>query len=283
MWASWCSSGCRTAPETGRKQLVLIPEEQEIAMGELAYRDILANTPESKDEQLRRIVQRVGERIAAVAGRPDYRWEFHLLSVPEPNAFCLPGGKIAVFEGILPVCENEAGLAAVLSHEVAHALARHGGERMSQGLVVSAVELGLKWGLKDRDAVARERILQAYGIASKYGVLLPYSRKHELEADAIGLRLMARAGYDPHEAVRLWQRFADFNRGQRIPEFFSTHPSDTHRARALAELMPEAERLYAAAERRMGTGQRLSVGTERAQSVEQPQPAGSGTQPGRNR
>ncbi len=251
---------------------MLIPEAEEIAMGEKAYRDILAQTPASRDVRMQQLVERVGQRIAAVAGRPDYQWEFQLLASPEANAFCLPGGKVAVYEGILPVCQNEAGLAVVMGHEIAHALARHGGERMSQGLVASAVQFALKWGIKDRDTVDKQRIMQAYGIVSQYGVLLPYSRKHELEADAIGLRLMARAGYDPHEAVRFWQRFAVYKQGQPMPEFLSTHPSDEHRARALAELLPEAESLYAAAPQRFGTGETLDVRTQLTRSGELRQP-----------
>ncbi|NOX53341.1 MAG: M48 family metallopeptidase, partial [Planctomycetes bacterium] len=249
--------GCRSVPVTGRKQVLLVPESQEIAMGETAYQEILQEQPLSKDARAAAVVERVGRRIAAVADRPDYQWEFRVLASDVPNAFCLPGGKVAFYEGILPICQNEAGVAAVMSHEIAHALARHGGERISQGLIAQAVGQVIRLGLGEKDDVERERILWAYGIVSQYGVILPYSRKHEAEADAIGLKLMARAGYDPTEAVRFWERFAAAAAGPRPPEFLSTHPSDERRAEALRRLLPEALELYAQAETQFGLGERL--------------------------
>ncbi len=191
-------SACRTAPVSGRKQLVLIPEAQEVALGTEAYRELLASEPISTDQASTELVRRVGQRIAAVAGRPDYDWEFHLLAGPAQNAFALPGGKVAVYEGILPVCQSEAGLAVVMSHEIAHAIARHGGERMSHETAVNGVRGVLDAVTRDHVTQAdHERLMTVYGATAKYGAILPYSRKHESEADSIGLMLMARAGTIP--------------------------------------------------------------------------------------
>ncbi len=259
--------GCRRVPITERRQLVLVPERQEIEMGQQLYAELLQQYGLSDNEQATAVIRRVGQRIAAVTGRPDYRWEFHLLRSDVPNAFCLPGGKVAFFEGILPVCQNEAGVAVVMSHEVAHALARHGAERMSQGALVRLVGQVVQLAMREEQPLERESVELAYGVVSKYGVLLPYSRKHEAEADAIGLRLMARAGYDPSEAVRFWQRFADYNGQPQVPEFFSTHPSDQRRAERLRELLPQAQRLYAQTTPKYGLGEPLQLAHQLGQSA----------------
>ena len=253
-----CWSGCKTAPVTGRRQLLLIPEAQEIQMGVTAYEETLAEETPTKHTALQELVQRVGDRIAKVAGRPEYDWEFRVIESAEANAFALPGGKVAVYEGILPICSNEAGLAVVMSHEIAHALARHGGERMSQASVSGVVEKAVATVTKNRDEKQREMILAAYGAASKYGVILPYSRQQEAEADHIGLLLMAEAGYDPAEAPRFWKRFAAVNAGEKPAEFMSTHPSDESRAAALEELLPEANSRYQAAPSKYGLGQSIA-------------------------
>ena len=252
-----CCCGCKTAPVTGRRQFMMIPESQEMSLGVQAYQEVLNSEPVSKDQQMAQIVQRVGTQIANVSGRTDFQWEFNLISSPTQNAFCLPGGKVAVYEGILPVCENEAGLAVVMSHEVAHALARHGGERMSQSLIVDS-------GQKIADTIARknipdrhEQLMQAYSIGSKYGVLLPYNRKQESEADHIGVLLMAKAGYDPTEAPKFWNRFGGATGQEQQVEFFSTHPSDNRRAADLLRLMEEAQQHYAQAPQKVGVGQSL--------------------------
>jgi len=251
--------GCRTAPLTGRKQLLLIPEPQELTLGAQAFQETTAESPPSTHAPWVEMVQRVGHRIAVVANRPDYNWEFRLVASPQQNAFALPGGKVVIYEGILPLCVNEAGLAVVMSHEIAHALARHGGERMSQGYVVNGVGTLIRYATQDREQVTRDRLLQAYGMASKYGYILPYSRRHEAEADQIGLMLMARAGYDPREAPRFWERFAAAQQGPGVPEFFSTHPSDERRAAELQALLAEALPLYEAAPEKSGLGAPLIV------------------------
>ena len=251
--------GCQTAPITGRKQLLLLPEAQEISMGMSAYDEVLAEQHPSSDQRYIDVVNRVGHRIARVANRPDYQWEFRVVASPEQNAFALPGGKVAVYEGIMPICANEAGVAVVMSHEVAHALARHGGERMSQGLAVHGVESTLGYLMRNQEKVQQARVLHAYGVASKYGFMLPYSRKHEMEADHMGLIMMAQAGYDPREAPRFWDRFAASHPGQSPPEFLSTHPADERRETELQNLLAQALPHYQQAPERFGLGESLFV------------------------
>ena len=259
-----CCCGCRTTPMTGRKQLLLVPETQEVSMGLSAFEEVTKKEPASNNRQYLQLVSRVGERIAQVAERPDYKWEFRVLASPTQNAFCLPGGKVAVYEGILPVCANESGLAVVMSHEIAHALARHGGERMSQNYAVQGMQQAVQYVTRKQEEGKREMVLQAYGVASKYGVVLPYSRKHESEADHMGVLLMAKAGYDPSEAPKFWQRFATSHSGQTPSEFLSTHPSDERRAKDLLALMPEADKLYQAAGENLGWANKSPPPTRRS-------------------
>ncbi len=244
---------------TGRRQLLTISEEKEITMGVEAYEQTLANEPKSQDQEIIDMVNRVGQRIANVADKPEYDWEFRVIAKDVMNAFALPGGKVAVYEGILPICQDEAGLAVVMSHEVAHAIARHGGERMSQqqgvsvvGGVINAVSQ------KKTSEETTDKIMQVYGGASKYGVILPFSRKHESEADAIGLILMAKAGYDPSVAPEFWERFSSQN-GEKPPEWLSTHPADARRAADLRELLPEAMKYYDAATQQLGMGEVIPI------------------------
>ena len=261
-WTAWgllCCLGCRTTPITGRHQVMLLPETQEISMGLTSYEELMAEESLSHNQQLVAMVDRVGHRIAKVAQRPDYEWEFRLIASPTMNAFALPGGKVAVYEGILPICQNEAGLAVVMSHEVAHALARHGGERVSHTMMVNSVGTLLNYATQRRDQIMRDRLMKAYGVASQYGVILPYSRKHESEADHMGLLLMAQAGYDPTEAPAFWERFAAAQEGERPLEFLSTHPADDRRAEELRALLPEAIRIYGQTAKRHGIGETIVV------------------------
>ena len=252
--------GCRSTPITGRRQLLMIPETEEINMGLTAFQQTLASETQSSNDRWTRMVQRVGNRIAQVADRPDYQWEFQLIESPQMNAFALPGGKVAIYEGILPICQNEAGLAVVMSHEIGHAIARHGGERISQEMFVSGVGKVVDWATQHRTAIARQRASRAFGLVSKYGVVLPYSRKHESEADHMGMILMARAGYDPREAPRFWGRFAEAqSSGDKPIEFLSTHPADTRRAEDLQSLLPEAIAAYDRAPAQLGLGEDLGV------------------------
>ena len=247
--------GCQQVPLTNRKQVLLTSEEKENAMGLTAYQEVLKSEPITRNEKATEIVKRIGQRIAEVADRPDFEWEFNVIESPTQNAFCLPGGKVAVYTGILPVCENEAGLAVVMSHEVAHAIARHGGERMTYQSAQNLGKSAVGYVMQKQDEQKQKIVLTAYGAASDYGVILPYSRKHEMEADQIGIMLMAKAGYDPSEAPVFWERFASSKTGGAPMEWMSTHPSDARRSAALRELLPQAMSLYEKVDQKMGLGE----------------------------
>jgi len=234
------SYACQTAPITGRQQLILLSEAEEGQMGALAYQQILREEPISRDARYNALVQQVGQRIAAVANRPDYAWEFRVIDKDVANAFALPGGKVAVYTGLFKFTQTEAGLAAVLGHEVAHALARHGAERVSQNMLAQIGLSALQIGLSNNDETIVQGVALAYGV----GVALPFNRSQESEADRIGLILMAKAGYDPRAAIALWERMAAGQRGAGPPEFLSTHPSGTTRIRQLQQWMPEALQYY---------------------------------------
>jgi metalloendopeptidase OMA1, mitochondrial len=249
--------GCRSAPITGRKQLIFGNEQNEVAMGREAFSQVLSQAENSAPSVHQALVQEVGQRIAAASGKSDYEWEIRVVQSPEQNAYCLPGGKIVVYEGILPVCQNEAGLAVVMSHEVAHVLARHGGERMTQQTAVNGAQQLVGFVTRNQQQVSRELWMKAYGVASNYGVLLPYSRKHEMEADHIGLMLMSQAGYDPSEAPKFWTRFGSASNGAKPAEFLSTHPSDQRRASELEKLLPEALGIYRQASNPIGIGRTI--------------------------
>lgn len=237
-------AACQTAPVTGRSQLILIPESMEIELGLTSYKDALKKAKLSEDKEIVDMVNRVGERIAAVAGREDYKWEFKVIEDEKMvNAFALPGGKVAVYTGILKYTENEDGLAAVMGHEVAHALVRHGGERISAGILAQLGAIGLNAAIKSNDPVAVMAINQAFGIGVNVGVMLPFGRSQELEADRVGLILMARAGYDPNEAVAFWKRMMKA-KDKAPPEFLSTHPASERRVKELERWMPEALKYY---------------------------------------
>jgi predicted Zn-dependent protease len=234
---------CQTVPITGRHQLNLISSHDEIKLGESAYKDVMKKSTQSRDAASTEMVRRVGQRIAAVADRPDYQWEFNLVEEKTPNAFCLPGGKVVVYTGILKYTQDENGLAVVLGHEISHALAHHGAERMSQGMLVEIAETGVDLVLGGNDPQTAKAVNQAFGIGAEYGVLLPFSREHESEADHIGLYLMAEAGYDPRGAVAFWNRMMKAG-GGKPPEFLSTHPSDEHRVRQIENWLPEVVPVY---------------------------------------
>lgn len=251
-------SGCRQTPITNRRQLLnpLVPESREIAMGVSAYEELVKEEPASVNQQYVQMVERVGRRIAAVAGRPDYEWEFRVINSPQQNAFCLPGGKVAIYEGILPICKNEAGLAVVMAHEIAHATARHGGERMAHSAVADGVKQAIGYVMQEQTDRSREIVQTVYGVGSKYAAILPFSRKHESEADHIGLIYMAKAGYDPMEAPLFWERFGQAS-PEQPPEFLSTHPSHGRRSSELQELLPEAMTHYKQAPTKYGIGEAI--------------------------
>ena len=244
---------CETVPISGRSHLILLPEGTEMQMGIDSYREVLKKSQVSGDAAARAQVERVGRRIADATGRRDYQWEFNLIEDKQVNAFCLPGGKVAVYTGILPITSDEGGLATVIGHEVSHAVARHGAERLSEGLLVQFGGQLLGEAMKDRSNGARDLALQAYGIGSAVGVGLPHSRQQESEADHLGLIYMARAGYAPRQAVEFWKRFASYNsrQGSRPIAFLSTHPVDDVRIRQLDAELPQALAEYEKAGRRI--------------------------------
>lgn len=249
LWASlfFFVAGCAIVPETGRKQVMLVSGEQETQLGLSSFNQLKKEQPISKDAAATALVQKVGKRIAAVAPLPNAQWEFVLFESPEANAFCLPGGKVGVYTGLLPITRDEAGLATVIGHEVAHAVAHHGAERMSQEMLRQTGGQLLASGVSNADPKVQALATMAYGLGTQIGAILPYSRLHESEADNMGLTYMARAGYDPEAAVAFWQRFAQHSKqsgGDSTPGFLRTHPVDETRIKQLQELMPRAKAEY---------------------------------------
>jgi predicted Zn-dependent protease len=246
-------ASCATAPYTGRSQVILVSEGQETSLGDDAYRHQLRDSVVTHDAEAERIVRKVGERIARAANKPEYKWEFTVINDPEMvNAFAVPGGKVAVYTGIFAPARDEAGLAVVLGHEVAHALARHPAERMSQGMLLQLGGVGLGVALGRNPALANQ-VMQAYGITAGVGVALPFSRSQETEADRIGLILMAKAGYDPRVALELWERMEKKGGKGAPPEFLSTHPGYETRIQQLRSFLPEALSYYHAGTTRIET------------------------------
>ena len=237
--------GCSTVPVTGRSQLNLMSPGQEMQLGLTSFEETKKQVPISKNAAINAMVQRVGQRIAAVATKDmlDAKWEFVVFNSKEANAFCLPGGKVGVYTGILPITKDDAGLATVLGHEIAHAVARHGGERMSQSMVIQTGGSLLGMGLQNTDPRWQAVAQLAYGFGIKVGAELPHSRAQESEADHIGLIYMTRAGYPPEAAVDFWKRFGEFNKqhGSDTPGFLRTHPLDDVRVKQLQGWIPEAK------------------------------------------
>jgi predicted Zn-dependent protease len=239
-------AGCAMVPETGRRQLLLISATEEMQLGLVAFERMKQEVPINRDPALNAVVQRVGQRVAAVADLPNAKWEFVVFDSPEANAFCLPGGKVGVYTGILPLTKDEAGLATVIGHEVAHAARRHGNERMSEALVIQmgsrAVTAYVAASEPQRQALATT----AYGLGTQLFRTLPHSRRQETEADQVGLIFIARAGFDPAAAVGFWERFADYNRqaGHATPWFLRTHPLDEKRIADLRAWLPRAKAEY---------------------------------------
>lgn len=230
-----------TNPETGRSVRVALSPEQEESLGLQSYREILSQSETIQSGPEHEMVVRVAERLARATGdaAKDFKWQVSLIRSPQANAFCLPGGKIAVFTGILPHTKNEAGLAAVMGHEMAHAVARHGSQRLLRTSMAQTIMAGAQFSFTDMEPGQRQAVMAAIGAGAQYGVLLPFSREHELESDQMGLIYMARAGYDPREAVSFWERMSQAG-GQQPPEFASTHPAHGTRIQQLRDFMPKA-------------------------------------------
>lgn len=249
------SVACERVPITGRRQVSLIPESEMIGMSLTSYSDFLSKNPAISDADANaRLVKKVGGNIQhaveafmkekGLSSRLDgYKWEFNLVNQNEVNAWCMPGGKVVVYSGLLPVTQTEPALACVLGHEIAHAVARHGNERMSQGLIVEAGGAALSVALSQKPQLTQDIFLQSYGLTSQLG-MLKYSRTHESEADKMGLVFMAMAGYDPTEAVAFWERMAAASGGNKPPELLSTHPSDETRIADIKKFLPEAMKYY---------------------------------------
>jgi predicted Zn-dependent protease len=240
-------ASCSRAPLTGRRQLILVGEPSEVELGATTYKDVLAKSKLSGDAAATRRVRTVGERIAAVTGKTDYQWEFNLIQADSvANAFCLPGGKVAVYTGIMPLAATDGQLATVMAHEISHAIARHGAERMSEMLMVQLGGIALEEALKNKTRKTVDLAEAAYGAGSTLALVLPFSRTQESEADHMGLIFMAKAGYDPQAAVIFWQKMLEQYGDKEPPQFLSTHPNSAQRIEAIKREMPEALKYYKA-------------------------------------
>ena len=249
-------AACATNPVTGRKQVKLVSEQELQSMATTEYRNFLSTNKvvAASGDRDAEMVRRVGQRIASAVTKyygdkglastlEGYQWEYNLVNNAEANAWCMPGGKIVVYSGLLPITQNEAALAIVMGHEISHALFQHGNERMSQGLVQQLGGVALSVAVANKPAATQNLFLQAYGVGSQVGVLLPFSRNQEYEADQYGMIWAAMAGYNPREAIPLWQRMGSQG-GQAPPEFLSTHPSPDNRITRLEKYLPEALKYY---------------------------------------
>ncbi len=248
------SLSCSTVPVTGRKQLNIIPSGTMLSMSYQQYDEFLKTNPLSKDAAQTVMVKRAGQRIQhavetyfAERGMSQelngYAWDFNLVESDEVNAWCMPGGKVVVYTGLLKLAAGEDELAVVMGHEIAHAVAEHGNERMSQGLMTQFGGMALSKALEQKPAETQQLWMSVFGLGAQVGVLLPYSRLHESEADELGLIFMAMAGYDPNAALTFWQKMSAQG-GGAPPEFLSTHPSDETRIRKIRELLPKAMQYY---------------------------------------
>lgn len=237
-------AGCTTVSETGRRQLILLGPSEEMQLGLTTFEQMKKELPISKDPAANALVKRVGQRIANVSSLTNAQWEFVVFDSKEANAFCLPGGKVGVYTGILPITKDEAGLATVIGHEVAHASARHGAERLSNQMLLQTGGQVLGTTVSLADPRWQGVATTVYGLGANVGYALPHSRGQESEADRIGLLYMARAGYEPEAAVGFWQRFAEYNKNSRsgTPWFLRTHPLDETRIQRIKEWLPEARR-----------------------------------------
>ena len=248
-------SACSTVPVTGRSHLNLIPSSSMMSMSSQQYGTFLKENKLSQNQQQVTAVKRVGARIQDAVERyftasgqqtylEKYKWEFNLVEDKQVNAWCMPGGKVVVYTGILPITKDDTGLAVVMGHEIAHAIAEHGNERMSQGLLVQLGGAALSTALSTQPEMTKKLWMSVYGVGSQYGALLPYGRVQENEADHLGLVFMAMAGYDPNAAVLFWERMATQKGAKTQPEFLSTHPSDATRIANIKRLIPQVLEHY---------------------------------------
>lgn len=244
---------CQEVPLTGRSQFTPLPESQILSLSFQNYNEVLKTNQLSNDQEDVRMIRSIGEKLSSsvenyfrqnnLSDRIDgFAWEFNLIKDDDMvNAWCMPGGKVAFYTGILPICQDENGVATVMSHEIAHAVAKHGNERMAQQLAVQLGGTALSVALSEQPETTQRLALSAFGLGAQFGVLLPYSRQHELEADELGIYFMAMAGYDTSEATDFWQRMSQQG-GERPPEFLSTHPSPENRIKNIRETIPKAQK-----------------------------------------
>lgn len=249
---------CQRNAITGRNQLKLYSDADIQAMALTEYKSFLTTNKVVTSSNDAAMVKRVGQRITSAITQyytkqgqgnvlDGYQWEYNLVDSKDVNAWCMPGGKIVVYTGLLPITQTEAALAVVMGHEITHALAQHGNERMSQGMIQQLGGAALQVALANKPAETQNLFMNAYGIGSQVGFALPFSRKDEYEADKFGLRFAAMAGYNPQEAIGLWQRMEKASSGNKPPEFLSTHPAEGNRIARLQQEMPEAMKYYNAA------------------------------------
>jgi len=249
-------SACATVPVTGRRQVSLVSNSELTSLSDKEYKEIISSSQIEKGTKNAQMVTEVGQKIAKAVEDffietnqkdkiAEFSWEFNLIKDDKTvNAFCMPGGKIVVYTGILPVTKNKEGLAVVMGHEVAHAVANHGAERMSQQMLAGAGQTALGYATQEQSEQTKQLINTAYGVGAQVGLLLPYSRLHESEADHIGLILMAKAGYDPRYAVTFWTDMKNMSSGNKTMAILSTHPSDDKRIEDIKKLLPDALKYY---------------------------------------
>ncbi|NQU67180.1 MAG: M48 family metallopeptidase [Candidatus Marinimicrobia bacterium] len=248
-------STCATVPITGRRQLAMVPQNTILEYSESNYREFLNENKIITSGTIVRMIKHVGENVTNAVieyfteqGKlsllDGYNWEFNLVEKEDANAWCMPGGKVVVYTGILDITKHEGGLAVVMAHEIAHAIANHGNERMSQVLLAQMGGMALSTAMASRPQQTQDLWMQVFGMGANLGILLPYSRVHESEADRLGMVFMAKAGYDPDFALEFWQRMSDMKNGNVSEEILSTHPSDEHRIQEIRDLIPEVEEYY---------------------------------------
>jgi predicted Zn-dependent protease len=245
---------CSVVPLTGRKQFTIIPAEQMLSLSADSYSEVLKESKISTNQKYITSVRTVGKNVTAAVKQylkqnglestiDGYQWQYNVLVSDELNAWCMPGGQIAFYEGIMPVCQDDNGVAVVMGHEIAHAIAKHGNERMSQQLVIQLGGVALSEALKTQKETTQQLALLAFGVGTTLGVTLPYSRSHETEADELGLYFMAMAGYNPQKAPVFWERMQSLS-GAHTPEFLSTHPDPANRIKNMQKNMPKALEYY---------------------------------------
>jgi predicted Zn-dependent protease len=250
------ATACATAPITGRKQFIVIPSSEMIALSATSYKQVLDSIKTSSNQKYNAEVKSVGQNLTAAVKRylqqngmesriEGYDWQYNVLVSKEVNAWCMPGGQIAFYEGILPYCQDENGIAVVMGHEIAHAVAQHGNERMSQQLAVQMGGVALAQALSSQKAMTQQLALTAFGVGTNIGIILPFSRTQEYEADELGLYFMAMAGYDPRSAPAFWERMEKLG-SSSTPAFLSTHPTSANRMAELNKKMPKALEYYQA-------------------------------------